>query len=179
MSSNVAGTWNVRPMPARACTSAEARVTSMPSNSTLPVVGSVSPARQLKKVDLPAPLGPMRPMISPSATARSAPRTARKLPNALEMFCALSSMRTPHQARRHALPPFVHAAGLVPREQDDDAAIEDIGQSRAAAAEPGIGRRLQRHQEERADQRTEQRARAAQRGDDDHLHRNKDPEAAL
>ena len=30
-----------------------------------PVVGSVSPARQLKKVDLPAPFGPIRPMISP------------------------------------------------------------------------------------------------------------------
>src|SRR6516165_4991702 len=79
-------------MPARACASADERVTSTPSNSTRPVVGTVSPARQLKKVDLPAPLGPISPMISPSATARSAPRTARKLPNALETFCALSSM---------------------------------------------------------------------------------------
>src|SRR5262245_37573367 len=177
MSSNVAGTWNVRPIPARACASAEERVTSMPSNSTRPVVGTVSPARQLKKVDLPAPLGQIRPMISPSATARSAPRTARKLPNALEMFSALSSMRTPHEPGRHALPPFVHAPGFEAREQDDDAAIEDVGQPRAAAAEPGIGCRLQRHQDQRADQRPEQCARAAQGGDDHHLHGNQDAEA--
>src|SRR5215831_862528 len=179
ISSNVAGTWNVRPIPARACVSAEERVRSTPSNSTWPVVGTVSPARQLKKVDLPAPLGPISPMISPSATARSAPRTARKLPNALETFCALSSMLTPRQQGRHAMPPFVHAAGLEPREQYDDAAIEDVSEARTAAAEPGVGRRLQRHQNERTDQRAEQRPRAAQGGDDDHLHRDQDAEAAL
>src|SRR5215470_12742406 len=179
ISSNVAGTWNVRPMPARACASADERVTSTPSNSTRPVVGTVSPARQLKKVDLPAPLGPISPMISPSATARSAPRTARKLPNALETFCALSSMRTPRQEGRHALPPFVHAAGLEPREQHDDAAIEDVSEARTAAAEPGIGRGLQRHQDQRADQRPEQRPRAAQGGDDDHLHRDQDAKTAF
>src|SRR5262249_50102658 len=111
-------------MPARACASADERVTSTPSNSTRPVVGTVSPARQLKKVDLPAPLGPISPMISPSATARSAPRTARKLPNALETLCALSSMLTPRKKGRHALPPYVHAAWLEPCEQPDNAATE-------------------------------------------------------
>src|SRR5215813_13622067 len=179
ISSKVAGTWNVRPMPARACVSAEERVRSTPSNSTWPVVGTVSPARQLKKVDLPAPLGPISPMISPSATARSAPRTARKLPNALETFCALSSMLTPRQKGRHALPPFVHAAGLEPREQHDDAAIENVSEARTAATEPGIGRGLQRHQNQRTDQRPEQRPRAAQGGDDDHLHRDQDAETAF
>src|SRR6202035_3926942 len=49
-------------------------VTAVPSSSTRPVLGVMSPARQLKKVDLPAPFGPIRPMISPSSTARSAPR---------------------------------------------------------------------------------------------------------
>src|SRR6201984_253135 len=179
ISSNVAGTWNVRPTPARACTSADERVTSTPSNSTRPVVGTVSPARQLKKVDLPAPLGPISPMISPCATARSAPRTAKKLPNALETFCALSSMIPPRQKGRHARPPFVHAARLEPREQHDDAAIEDVGEARAAAAEPGIGRGLQRHQDQRADERAAQRPRAAQGGDDHHLHRHQDAKTAL
>src|SRR5437660_849824 len=179
ISSNVAGTWNVRPMPARACASADERVTSTPSNSTRPVVGTVSPARQLKKVDLPAPLGPISPMISPSATARSAPRTAKKLPNDLETFCALSSMLTPRQQGRHAMPPFVHAARLEPREQHDDAAIEDVSEARAAAAEPGIGRGLQRHQDQRTDERAEQRPRAAQGGDDHHLHRHQNAKTAL
>src|ERR1700730_13732820 len=179
MSSNVAGNWKVRPMPARACVAAEARVRSTPSNSTRPVVGVMSPARQLNRVDLPAPLGPISPMISPSLTARSALRTAMKLPNALEIFSALSSMETPHQTRRHAVPQLVQPAGLEPREHKDASAIEDVGKARAAAAEPGIGCSLQWHQDQGAHQRPKQRARSAQGGDDHHLNRNKDAEAAL
>src|SRR3954463_13340602 len=117
MSSKVAGTWNVRPMPARACASADARVTSIPSNSTLPVVGSASPARQLKKVDLPAPFGPIRPMISPSSIERSAPATARRLPNVLETFSALSSMAPP-EFGRDALPHLVQPAGFEAGDDD-------------------------------------------------------------
>ena len=36
MSSNVVGTWKVRPMPARACASGEARVTSVPAKTIVP-----------------------------------------------------------------------------------------------------------------------------------------------
>src|SRR3954469_7619903 len=125
MSSNVAGTWKVRPMPSRACASGEARVTSTPSKVIRPVVGSVSPARQLKKVDLPAPFGPIRPMISPSSIARSAPATARRLPNVFETFLALSSMAPP-ELGRDAVPHLVQAARLEARDQHDDAAVEDI-----------------------------------------------------
>ena len=89
MSSNVAGTWKVRPMPATACASGEARVRSTPSNMIGRWSAGMSPARQLKKVDLPAPFGPIRPMISPSSTVRSAPATARKLPKAFETFLRL------------------------------------------------------------------------------------------
>src|SRR5580658_8486991 len=138
ISSNVMGTWKVRPMPARACVSGEARVKSLPSNMMRPPVGIVSPARQLKKVDLPAPLGPMRPMISPSSTVRSAPATAQKLPNALETFVASSSMGALPKAWREALPQLVQAAGLKARDQDDDAAVDDEGQAGAAAAELGV-----------------------------------------
>src|SRR3954452_1428309 len=137
MSSNVAGTWKVRPMPSRACSSGVARVTSTPSNMMRPVVGSASPARQLKKVDLPAPFGPIRPMISPSSMERSAPATARRLPKVFETFSALSSMAPP-EFRRDALPHLVQPAGLEARDDDDDAAIENVGQAGAAAPEPGI-----------------------------------------
>src|ERR1700742_2014313 len=151
MSSKVAGTWKVRPMPARAWMSGEARVRSTPSKVTLPLVGMVSPARQLKKVDLPAPFGPIRPMISPSLTERSALRTARKLPNAFETPLASSNMARP-PFRRDPMPELVEPARLEARQQDDDAAIEDVGQAGAAAAEPGVGPGLQRHQDQRADQ---------------------------
>src|SRR5580693_9696623 len=164
-------------MPARAWASGEARVTSLPSNTMLPVVGSVSPAMQLKKVDLPAPLGPIRPMISPSSTVRSAPDTARKLPNAFETFLASSSIGAPPALRHDAIPQLEQAAGLEARDQHDDAAIKNIGQTGAAAAEPGIGGDLQRDQDQRADQRAEQHAGAAQRRDDHHLHRDQNAEA--
>src|SRR5262245_34322766 len=131
MSSNVAGTWKVRPMPARAWISGEARVRSMPSKATVPLVGTVSPARQLKKVDLPAPFGPIRPMISPSATERSALRTAKKLPKAFDTPFASSSMARP-PACREVMPELVEPARLEPRQQHDDAAIEDVGEAGAA-----------------------------------------------
>src|ERR1700685_152416 len=142
-----------------------------------PVVGKVSPARQLKKVDLPAPFGPIRPMISCSSTARSAPDTARKLPKAFDTFLASSSIGAPPTLRHHAIPQLEQAARLEARDQDDDAAVENISQSRAAAADPGVGRDLQRNQDQRAEQRTEQHAGAAERRDDHHLHRNENAEA--
>src|SRR5580698_4689275 len=161
MSSNVIGTWKVRPMPARAWASGEARVMSAPSNRMRPVVGSVSPAMQLKKVDLPAPFGPISPMISPSATDRSAPATAWKLPNALETLVASSSMGAPPALRHHAIPQVEQAARLEARDDDDDAAIENVGQTGAAAAEPAVRRRLKWNKNQRAKQRTEQQAGAA------------------
>ena len=124
MSSNVAGTWKVRPMPARACVSAEARVKSTPSNSTRPVVGIVSPARQLKKVDLPAPFGPISPMISPSATARSAAAHRQEAAESLgdifrtQQHAGASHIAFPgfeNPSRRHAVPQFMHAAWFEPR----------------------------------------------------------------
>ena len=63
-----------------------------PSKYTVPEVGGRSPVRQLKKVDLPAPLGPIRPSISPSSTATDASSTALKAPNALVTLRASSSM---------------------------------------------------------------------------------------
>src|SRR5580704_6279924 len=143
-------------MPARAWASGAAWVTSTPLKTMRPEVGKVSPARQLKKVDLPAPFGPIRPMISCSSTARSAPDTARKLPKAFETFLASSSIGAPPTLRHHAIPQLEQAAGLEARDQDDDAAVEDISQSGATAAEPGIGGDLQRDQDQRADERAEQ-----------------------
>src|SRR5215475_14403701 len=162
-------------MPATACTSGDARVTSWPSNMILPVVTGMSPAMQLKKVDLPAPFGPIRPMISPVSTVRSAPATARKLPKAFETFFASSSMTTPPRPPPLGLnpvPEVEQAPRLKARDKDNDAAVQNEGQSRASAAKPGIGCRLQRNEDQRADHRSEERASAAQSGNDHHLHRD-------
>src|SRR5213079_1001258 len=133
MSGNVAGIWKVRPMPSRAWVSGEARVTSSPPNRTDPAVGTRSPQRQLKNVDLPAPFGPIRPMMSPSSTSRSASDTARKLPNICVTARASSSMAGLDLlgclARFEPVPQIEETARLEARQQQDDAAVEDVGQA--------------------------------------------------
>ncbi len=62
--------WNVRPMPRRARRWVGTFERSRPSNSTLPESGFKSPSRQLKKVVLPAPFGPISPTISCGSTSR-------------------------------------------------------------------------------------------------------------
>src|SRR5215470_9181379 len=52
-----------------------------PMNRIAP--GSGAPAIRLKSVVLPAPFGPMSPVIVPASIARSTPSTARRFPNAL------------------------------------------------------------------------------------------------
>src|SRR5690242_20608489 len=149
ISSNVAGTWNVRPIPSRAWVAALARVTSMSENTIRPAVGGMSPATQLKKVDLPAPFGPISPTISPSLTSRLAFDSATKLPKLRETSRALSSMAhrdvfTPAQpALRHLAPQVEQPARFEPRQDHDDAAVEDVSQPGAAAAEQRVGHRLQ------------------------------------
>src|SRR4030095_13632339 len=145
----------------------------------LPSVGTVSPARQLKKVDLPAPFGPISPTISPSSTDRSAWRTAKKLPNALETFCASRSILTPPAPRWYTLPQRKQSSRFVARDEHDDPTVENECEARAAAAEPGVGRRLQRNQNQCTDERAVKFPRSAQRGNDHHLNRYEDAGNAL
>jgi hypothetical protein len=57
--------WNVRPNPfnARAC--GEAPVMSSPNSRTRPAVGFTTPVQALNVVVLPAPLGPINPVMRP------------------------------------------------------------------------------------------------------------------
>ena len=54
---------------------------SRPSNRIRPAVGVSSPVMTLKSVVLPAPFGPMRPVISTWRTSRSTSESARFPPN--------------------------------------------------------------------------------------------------
>src|ERR1700733_3616970 len=107
---------------------------SWPSNKTLPDVDNRSPVRQLKKVDLPAPFGPIRPRMSPCSSVTDAASTALKLPKALVTSRASRSMGCSgsyRRLRRLAAPgPQPHdqvqnAAGLKARDQHDDGAVQD------------------------------------------------------
>src|SRR6195256_3954146 len=181
MPSNVCGTWKVRARPRCARASGVKLVMSWPSNRTLPEVDNRSPVRQLNKVDLPAPFGPIRPRISPCSSVTEAASTALKLPKAFVTLRASRSMgcfRCDRYLRRLASPgpqpvdQCQNAAGLKARDQHDDRAIHDEGETRALAAEQVVGDFLQRHQDRRTDQRPEQQAGAAERRHDQHLHGN-------
>jgi hypothetical protein len=67
-------------MPNRQRRTSEVRVTSRPSNDTLPVEARSTPVTSLNNVDLPAPLGPIRAWRAPGATSRSTPATALSAP---------------------------------------------------------------------------------------------------
>src|SRR5262245_51497738 len=145
----------------------------------LPSVGTVSPARQLKKVDLPAPFGPISPTISPSSTDRSASRTAKKLPNAFETLCASRSILAPPASRCDTLPQLEQSSRFVARNEHDDPTVKNERETRPAAAEPGVGRRLQRNQDQCTDERAVKFARTTQCGNNYHLHRYENAETAL
>src|SRR4051812_24273613 len=121
--SKVSGTWKVRASPSRARSSGGFLLTSVPANETEPEVSGRSPVRQLKKVDLPAPLGPIRPRMSPSSTDTDAPSTALKAPNALVTVRA--SISTGHLA---ALDQRQQPARQEAGDDDDDRAVDDVGQ---------------------------------------------------
>src|SRR3954447_9925741 len=127
---------------------------SRPSKKTLPDVDSKSPLRQLKNVDLPAPLGPIKPRMSPCSSVTEALSTALKLPNAFVRSRASRSMggslRNDGFRRFAALRPQPvdqgqNASGLEPCDQHDDGAIDHECQSRTLAAEQIVGNLLQRH----------------------------------
>src|SRR5262245_36667433 len=182
--SNVSGTWKVRAMPRRARASGANRVTSRPSKCTVPEVGCRSPVRQLKKVDLPAPLGPMRPKTSPSMTATEASSTALNAPKAIVSWRASSSMaglgfgalgRRPHARSEQGQ----QSARQEASDDDDDGAIDHERKPRAFATEQAVGNLLQRHQDQRPDERPKQQARPTERGHDEHLDRDQYAAARL
>jgi hypothetical protein len=53
----------------------------------LPLSGVMLPATRLNSVDLPAPFGPMSPVIEPRSTRSEQLLTARKPPKRLLTFC--------------------------------------------------------------------------------------------
>src|ERR1700681_449006 len=188
MPSKVCGTWKVRARPRCARASGVKLVMSWPSNITLPEVDNRSPVRQLNKVDLPAPFGPIRPRMSPCSSVTEAASTALKLPKAFVTLRASRSMGCSFRDDRRRvlaapcpqpLDQCQNAARLKARDQHDDGAVGDEGQPRALAAEQVVGDFLQRHQDRSPDQRPEQQTGAAECGHDQHLHRNQDAQSGF
>src|SRR5882757_8891723 len=188
MPSNVCGTWKVRARPRCARASGVKLVMSWPSNKTWPDVDNRSPVRQLKKVDLPAPFGPIRPRMPPCSSVTEAASTALKLPKAFVTLRASRSTGCSFRDCRlgclvadgpNTLDQRQYAARLKARGQHDDGAIDDEGEPCPLAAEQVVGDFLERHQDRRTDQGSEQQAGAAECGHDQDLHRDQDAEPRL
>ena len=75
------GIWKERARPRRKILSGVCPSMRVPRKETVPAVGGSVPATMLNSVVLPAPLGPIRPVIVPAPTVRSTPSTAFMLPN--------------------------------------------------------------------------------------------------
>ena len=84
MSTDIADTsltcWKLRAMPSRAIASGVRPETRTPENRTSPAESGSIPLIRLNKVLLPAPLGPIRPRISPRPMSKSTLSTATKPP---------------------------------------------------------------------------------------------------
>src|SRR5260370_5444854 len=79
---------------------------SSPARKIAPDVGRRTPVRQLKKVLLPAPLGPMMARTSPLGTAKSTPLRAVSPPKRTVSFSVRSRGRArPGEALALPLPP--------------------------------------------------------------------------
>ena len=98
--SNSDGTWVLMPTPSRAMAKRSRPVTSRPRQRMRPAVGLSWPVRHLKKVLLPAPLGPIRQRSSPSATAKSPRRPRRRRRSAWSGPWSASSALTQATRRR-------------------------------------------------------------------------------
>src|SRR4051812_49124644 len=67
-------------MPSRTRSSGRSRVTSLPSNVTVPPVVGSTPMTVLSRVVLPTPLRPITHIRRPSPTSRETPKSTRALP---------------------------------------------------------------------------------------------------
>src|SRR2546427_2364393 len=155
--------WNVRTSPRAAIWCGLSPVMSWPSKTIEPRVGRRNPLNRLKQVVLPAPLGPIRPTISPLSTVRSTRLTAARPPNSRVSSrasrIATKSGRRARRGRRGRAPGS--EPGERPRQRDETAGQEQDGQQHGDREEDRLVRasseRLrEQRQEGRADDRADE-----------------------
>jgi hypothetical protein len=76
--------WNVRAIPSRAIRSGGKASMGSPSKTMRPASQERKPPMTWKRVVLPAPLGPIRPVTRPGSTAKETSASAWTPPNRLE-----------------------------------------------------------------------------------------------
>src|SRR5215470_17460955 len=79
-------------------------LTSNPPTVAVPEVGARSPQRMRIAVDLPAPLGPRKPKISPGRTSSETLLTATKSPKRFTSLSRWTAALVELSCTRHILP---------------------------------------------------------------------------
>src|SRR3972149_2398673 len=128
------GIWNVFTSPRRTMRWGGRPSTRCPSKTTSPASGAYSPATTLNSVDLPAPFGPIRPVIVLGLTASVQPSTARMPPKLFatsrtsRMFSAMGSPRLPRDV------PLLRDDSL--RQEQDEQNQEDPDHNQVDEVDP-------------------------------------------
>src|SRR5437016_1101796 len=166
ISANTCGFWNVFTRPRAAISSGRSLSMASPFHTTPPSLAGASPAITLSSVVLPEPFGPMVRRSSPVSTPKETFETAmRPLKRFVRPRTSSSTARPPHDER--ADDPARHDEDG----EDQDRAVQHRPQLRAE-----IDHVREPREHERADDRSSQRALAAEQHHRQDLHRLVDPE---
>src|SRR5579863_2125495 len=133
---------------------------SPPSKRTAPPCGAISPARRPMSVVLPAPFGPITACSSPGGTASVIESAATTPPKRLLRPSICNSGSATLAAPKRSRDPAMH----VDRDQEQERPEDQVGILGDARQ-----RLLQQQKSHRPDQRSEQRAKAAEDDHDDEI----------
>src|SRR5436305_67365 len=100
------------------CVFSGSSTTEMPPTVAAPEVGSSSVASTRMVVDLPAPLGPMKPKICPAEKRNEIPFTARVRPYSLWRSTTSTSIAALLQDAEHGRPGAAHGGRGQPLVQE-------------------------------------------------------------
>src|SRR3972149_2444067 len=122
-----------------------------PLSLITPESGTRAPDTRLNSVVLPAPLGPIRPTISPWFTWKSTRVTAASPPKCL---VTPSPSRIRMLPRPPSVPPLLHEAHQAMGQEHDDNHQDHAGQKHVIIGELGEQQLLQIGENSRAQDRT-------------------------
>src|SRR5512139_2992705 len=155
-------TWKEREIPFRQMTWGGSPEMSLPLYRIRPESGTRCPVIRWNSVVFPAPLGPMTATISPRATSRFAPFTARNPPNDRTADSTLSTARLPGAEPADDVPE--HSVG-----QEDDHQGEDDAEDEGPVGGVVAREHPEQHEDRGAGERPEERVHPAQQAHDEHL----------
>src|SRR4051812_18385581 len=134
--------WKVRTTPRRATWCGESLPRSRPSKDQVPVLGWSNPVSRLNSVVLPAPLGPIRPVMPPRWISRWSTETAVRPPKdrvTSSTTMAGSGLATPTSQGRSLRAAWASRCGIRPAADSRVGAAAGVSSGPAAWAPWAVG----------------------------------------